>query len=65
MISRRHLIWLSVLVAADVLLSAFSVWTLPVRIPLHWNFQGQIDRYGSPVNAVTIDCGSPWKELAA
>jgi uncharacterized membrane protein len=48
MISRIYLIWLSILVAADVLLSAFSVWKLPTKVPLHWSFQGQIDRYGSP-----------------
>lgn len=37
-----------------VLLAAF-LWLyphMPASVPVHWNVQGQIDGYGSPVNAV-------------
>lgn len=31
----------------DVLLSAMLYPALPERVPVHWNFSGQVDRYGS------------------
>ena len=48
MISRSQRIWLAALVIGDVLLGVASTWALPARVPVHWNFRGEIDRYGSP-----------------
>lgn len=48
MISRIQMICLSVMVLADVVFGAVSAWTLPSRVPVHWNFRGEVDRYGSP-----------------
>lgn len=48
MISRMQSICLATLVLGDVLLSVVSLWALPDRVPVHWNFRGQVDRYGSP-----------------
>ena len=48
MISRMQMICLSVMALADVAFGAASAWTLPSRVPVHWNFRGEVDRYGSP-----------------
>lgn len=48
MISRGQMICLVVMAVADVLLGAVSAWMLPDRVPVHWNFRGEVDRYGSP-----------------
>jgi len=47
--------WPSLALLAIVL--ATSVWgwaALPDRVPVHWNAQGQIDRYGSKLEGVAI-----------
>ena len=36
----------------DVVLSAVFYRVLPERVPLHWNFAGQVDRYGSKLELV-------------
>lgn len=48
-----HSLFLSVLFLL-VLLAAF-LWLypqMPASVPVHWNVQGRIDGYGSPINAV-------------
>jgi uncharacterized membrane protein len=41
-------------VAADAVLSAIAYQRLPERVPLHWNFSGHVDRYGSKLELVLI-----------
>jgi uncharacterized membrane protein len=48
MISRTQSICLVLLALADVAFGAASAWFLPDRVPVHWNFRGEADRYGSP-----------------
>ena len=48
MISRTHLIWLAGLVLGDMFLGVVAIGLLPNRVPVHWDFRGEIDRYGSP-----------------
>jgi uncharacterized membrane protein len=48
MISRVQMLCLTILALADVLLGVASVWMMPDRVPVHWNFHGEVDRYGSP-----------------
>ena len=48
MITRAQMIWLGVLVLGDILLAVVSVWMSPESVPVHWNFRGEVDRYGSP-----------------
>jgi immunity protein, SdpI family len=41
--------------ALIVAMYALAAWTwpsAPAQIPIHWNFAGQIDRYGSKVNGL-------------
>lgn len=36
---------------------AFSLWSvgrLPERVPVHWNLQGQVDGWGSPLSAALL-----------
>ena len=45
--SWRSYLWLSLgLVAASFLASAIAYGRLPERIPVHWNFKGEVDGYG-------------------
>jgi uncharacterized membrane protein len=48
MISRSQWICLTLLLLADFALGALSASQLPDQVPVHWNFRGEIDRYGSP-----------------
>lgn len=31
--------------------SLWALWRLPGRVPIHWNFSGQVDGWGSPLTA--------------
>ncbi len=42
---RRHLILVLILLAVGI--AVFSFPQLPDRIPVHWNFHGEVDGYGS------------------
>ncbi len=48
MISRGQMICLAVLLLIDAVAGATAVKMLPESVPVHWNFSGQVDRYGSP-----------------
>ncbi|HEX4142640.1 MAG TPA: SdpI family protein [Pirellulales bacterium] len=48
MISRAQTIWLAALIVGDFLVGAVSYGLLPSRSPVHWNIEGQVDRYGAP-----------------
>lgn len=46
---RKELPLLALVILPIVLLAV--VWNqLPTEVPLHWNFKGEVDRYGSKVN---------------
>lgn len=43
----RSDIWLIIIIAA-MLISAFAIYgSLPEKIPMHWNINGEIDQYGT------------------
>ena len=48
MISLAQQLILAALVLGDACLGLIAIWKLPDRVPVHWNFQGEVDRYGSP-----------------
>jgi uncharacterized membrane protein len=48
MITRFQGIGLALLVIGDFIFGAVCAARLPQRVPVHWNFQGEVDRYGSP-----------------
>ena len=42
--------WLApLLIVGSALFSVAMYSRLPARMPVHWNFHGEIDRYGSPL----------------
>ena len=47
MISRKQLIWIVALFAVEIVVCVGAVLQLPDRVPAHWNWSGQVDRYGS------------------
>lgn len=54
MISREQKVWLAVLVLLDLAISIGFLMTLPSRVPSHWNWRGEIDRYGSPLETTLV-----------
>ena len=56
MFSRFHF-WAAIgLVALAFIASAIVYPRLPERIPIHWNFQGEIDRYGDRWTIFLMPC---------
>ena len=49
MISRRFLIVLIILLLAGFIMSGIAYPFLPNPAPIHWNWRGQADGYGSPL----------------
>ena len=43
----RYYSWLIVLTATAFIITAVCVQFMPESVPMHYNFQGEIDRYGS------------------
>lgn len=43
----RYYSWLMVLTAMAFIITAICVQFMPESVPMHYNFQGEIDRYGS------------------
>ena len=54
MLMRTQMFWLLVLAVGDIVLSAATYWALPDTVPLHWNWRGQVDRYGSPLELALV-----------
>lgn len=54
MIALRHLIILMTLAVADLALGLVALSFLPARVPMHWNWQGQVDSYGPAWTAALI-----------
>jgi uncharacterized membrane protein len=50
--NRRYWILAVVFVVTGWLASAVVYPTLPARVPTHWNLEGKVDGYGSPLLAV-------------
>ena len=50
----RDFRWALLLVAASWLFAGWLYLRLPASVPVHWNLQGQADRYGSRVEATLI-----------
>ncbi|MBL9124331.1 MAG: SdpI family protein [Planctomycetaceae bacterium] len=48
MLTRSQTALLCVLLASDWLLGLVSIAQAPAQVPVHWNLQGKVDRYGSP-----------------
>ena len=48
MFSRAQWIVLGLLWLGDWSLGIWAIVTSPAQVPLHWNWQGEVDRYGSP-----------------
>jgi uncharacterized membrane protein len=48
MITRAQLIVLGLLWLSDWSLGLWAILTAPERVPVHWNWQGEVDRYSSP-----------------
>jgi immunity protein, SdpI family len=47
--------WLGpLLIVAAVMASAIVYSRLPARVPVHWNVHGQVDRYGSRLQAAAL-----------
>lgn len=45
---RHKQYWIAALVIVVTLIATLAVYSsLPDRVPMHWNFQGQVDDYGS------------------
>jgi uncharacterized membrane protein len=40
--------------AADAVLSAVAYQRLPARVPVHWDFSGHVNRYGSKLELVLV-----------
>jgi uncharacterized membrane protein len=60
-----------VVTIAALLIGAFVFQSLPERVPIHWNLQGQVDGYGPPgvaafvvpgvmVGLLLLFCALPW-----
>ncbi len=39
---------IATLMVVDIVLSCIHASRLPAQVPVHWNFRGEVDRYGSP-----------------
>ncbi len=47
--------WPNLAVLVGMFLAAAAMWTsTPDRFPVHWNFQGQVDRYGGKVEGLLL-----------
>jgi uncharacterized membrane protein len=47
-------VWLLLMVLIPVIYYLFVYNRLPAEIPIHWNYKGEIDRYGSPLILLLI-----------
>ena len=45
---RLFVVTIAAIAIGDLLFGAVSLRYLPASIPVHWNWQGEVDRYGSP-----------------
>lgn len=43
-----------VLLALDLAVSIYAYPHLPARVPIHWNWQGRVDRWGSPFSGAFL-----------
>jgi uncharacterized membrane protein len=50
----RDFRWAVLLVAASWLLGLWLLARLPASVPVHWNLEGQPDRYGSPFEGALL-----------
>lgn len=50
----RDFRWAGLLLAASWLLGFWLLSRLPDRVPVHWNVEGQPDRYGSPFEGALL-----------
>ncbi len=53
-IGLRDFRWAVLLVAISWLLGAWLLLILPARVPVHWNAQGEVDRYGSALEGALL-----------
>ena len=54
MITRKHAIWIWLLVIANAVFSAAMYPRLPDPAPMHWNIRGQVDGWGPPWLAAAL-----------
>jgi uncharacterized membrane protein len=54
MIAPRHLIVLTSIAMVDLAVGLAALRFLPARVPMHWNWQGQVDSYGPAWTAALI-----------
>ncbi len=54
MISREQKVWLAALLLLDLAISIGFLIMLPSRVPTHWNWRGEIDRYGSSLETTLV-----------
>ena len=54
--NRIYWICAAVLVAAAFAATAWFYPTLPARVPMHWDFRGEVDGWGSRASAWLMPC---------
>lgn len=50
---KRNVVFI-VAIVSSFLIAALTYPRLPEMVPVHWNFQGEVDRYGSRLEAVLV-----------
>lgn len=54
-LERRRLLWMAVaLIIVQVIVACVAYTFVPARIPIHWNALGQVDHYGSKLEALAF-----------
>jgi len=53
-ISRKHLIWMLVVMLSDLVLALVALMVMPTQVPVHWDTHSRVDRLGSPAELALI-----------